>query len=303
MDAANASDPSSSFEPAPTNGGVMSLLKLDRFALTLGSILALALTFWILRTMNIPAVLFRAGSVLQQPGWIVVLGTLWVCIALSAIVATVVASRTHYDGGLFCACIALAGVSSHFGTIRYALLPAGGNGIYLALAVELILLYLPIIGVWFILHRMSTSGLLPAEHALDESDADEPLDQKLLATAAQTLLTMICMMLLCQSDVKRQTLASVFVSAYLGALIVHHFFIPTRPSAWYWTGPLVVGLVGYIGQSFGGTDFLIGEAKGFFAPMARPLPMDYASLGVAGAMMGYWTSQRWHRARLELEEG
>src|SRR5437762_1065164 len=133
MDAANPSDLTSSFERAPSDGGVTSLLKLDRFSLTLGSILALALTFWILRTMNIPAVLTRAGSVLQQPGWIVVMGTLWVCIALSAIVATVVASRTHYYGGLFCACVALAGVSSHFGTIRYALLSAGGNGIYLAM--------------------------------------------------------------------------------------------------------------------------------------------------------------------------
>ena len=303
MDAANPSDVPSSFAAVPTDGAITSLLKLDRFGLTLGSMLALALTFWILRTMNIPAVMYRAGSVLQQPGWIVVMATLWVCIALSAIVTTVVASRTHYDGGLFCACVALAGVSSHFGTIRYALIAAGGNGIYLALAVELILLYLPVMGVWFILHRMSTSHVLPAEHVLDESDPDEPLDQKLLATAAQTLLTMICMMIFCQSDAKRQTLASVFVSAYLGALIVHHFFISAQPSAWYWTGPLVVGLVGYIGQSFGGTDFQLGEATGFFAPMARPQPLDYASLGVAGAMMGYWTSQRWHRTRLELEEG
>jgi hypothetical protein len=31
-----------------------------------------------------------------------------------------------------------------------------------------------------------------------------------------------------------------------------------------------------------------GRVTGVFAPLARPLPLDYASFGTAGALLGYW---------------
>jgi len=43
-----------------------------------------------------------------------------------------------------------------------------------------------------------------------------------------------------------------------------------------------------------------GQGGGLLAPLARPLPLDYASLGTAGAILGYWTSRQWQRAK-ELE--
>jgi hypothetical protein len=47
-------------------------------------------------------------------------------------------------------------------------------------------------------------------------------------------------------------------------------------------------------------DWQIGQAG---VPLARALPLDYASAGPAGAILGYWMSRRWQRAgTLEEEE-
>jgi hypothetical protein len=146
-----------------------------------------------------------------------------------------------------------------------------------------------------------SSGLLPSERPLGEADREEPLDQKLLAAVAQVVVTMIVMMLICQSDAKIQTLASVGIASYVAALVAH-YFIATGPSAWFCVGPLVVGLIGYISQYLSPSDWMIGDVHGVFAALARPLPLDYASLGTAGALMGYWTSRQWHRERLESDQ-
>jgi hypothetical protein len=34
------------------------------------------------------------------------------------------------------------------------------------------------------------------------------------------------------------------------------------------------------------------------APLARPLPIDYATAGPAAALLGYWVSRRSHRQRV-----
>lgn len=285
---------------APPHGWLHGFLLQDRFALTLGSIIGLIVTMWLARTMHFPAVPYRAGAILQQSGWPIVIGLVWVAIALSAAAASIIASRNHYDGGLFCAAIALAGLSSKFGTVRYALLASSGASVYLLFAVELLLLSVPLALVWLVLFKLSRAGTIAPELVLDDTGVDEPLDQKLLATAGQALVMIILMMFICQTDVKKQTLASVAISAYFGALASYHF-VATRPSIWYFAGPILVGLIGYIGQYFNATDWMIGESRGFFAPLARPLPLDYASLGVAGAMLGYWTAQVWHQQRLEID--
>ena len=41
----------------------------------------------------------------------------------------------------------------------------------------------------------------------------------------------------------------------------------------------------------------LGIVGGMVPPLARPLPLDYASMGPAGAMLGYWVSRSWHLER------
>jgi len=103
-------------------------------------------------------------------------------------------------------------------------------------------------------------------------------------------------------------LAAVFVASLLATLLAYSF-APVRPSVWFWMGPLVVGVIGYasgyVNWGRGGPSlWKAGLASGFFAPLARPLPLDYASLGPAGAILGYWVSRGWQRAKeLEAEAG
>ena len=273
----------------------------SRFNLTAGSIACLLISLWLAATLNLPATPGYAGSLLQQDSWVFVMGAAWLALFGCTAVGTVLSSRIHYEGGLFCACIGLAGWSVRFGSSRYALLNATGPQVYLASAEELILLFVAIAIAWFVLYRLMSSGLLPSEKPIGEADRDEPLDQKFLAAAAQVVVTMIVMMLICQSDAKLQTLASVGIASYVATLAAH-YFIATGPSAWFWVGPLVVGLIGYISQYFSPSDWMIGDVHGVFAALARPLPLDYASLGIAGALMGYWTSREWHRERLESDQ-
>ena len=68
---------------------------------------------------------------------------------------------------------------------------------------------------------------------------------------------------------------------------------------------VIVGVFGYLFAylAFCSTDPITwksGTGGGTLAALARPLPLDYASLGTAGALVGYWTSRQWQRAK-ELE--
>jgi hypothetical protein len=103
----------------------------------------------------------------------------------------------------------------------------------------------------------------------------------------------LCMSRLAWTDAKGQALASVGLSAFAGAVAAHLLF-PVRRSRWLWTGPLLVGLAGYV-LSFFFCDNLwrIGQLQWLLGPLARPLPLDYASMGPAGALLGMWMAQRW----------
>ena len=61
-------------------------------------------------------------------------------------------------------------------------------------------------------------------------------------------------------------------------------------------------LIGYLLAHWAGADFTIGIPQGNFAPLARVLPLDYASAGAAGALLGYWVgAERPPIARRSIE--
>ena len=83
---------------------------------------------------------------------------------------------------------------------------------------------------------------------------------------------------------------------------------PTRPSVWFWIGPSLVGIIGYLFAYSAATDsqWLIGVAEPSLgeASLAYALPLDYAGAGTAGSLIGYWMSRRWqeHREAAENEK-
>jgi hypothetical protein len=267
--------------------------------LGLGSCFAL---FWFAGVrFDVPYPPSETGALLLQQTPIAALFVAGVALLVCVVLGSIITSTVHFDAGLVCAAFGLSALSMRGGPMRDNLFAANGPGVYLTLALELLILYGFIAAGWGLLRAVSRVGLVRAEHGDSDLHPSEPLDQRLLATLTQVVVMSILMMILSQSDQKAQALASVGIAAFLGALAAHQF-VPARPSLWFWIGPLAVGLLGYLGTYFNPGGWSIGEARGMFAPLARAQPLDYASFGPAGAIMGYWVSRRWHRGRVAGED-
>lgn len=271
----------------------------ERFTLSTGSIVSLLIAFWLSQTLAIPGAPMRGGTLLQQSAWPIAIGLAWIILIGCSLLTAIFASTVHYEGGLFCASFGAALLSARLGPMRYALFAATGPKVYLMMAAEILLLFFAIAIAWLILHGISRAGWLPVEEIVPP-ESREPLDQKILAAGMHVVVMTVIVLLLCRSDDKAQTLVTVGLAGYLASLAAYQF-VPAQPSAWFLAGPLIVGLVGYITQYFSPWDWMIGDARGYFAALSRPMPLDYASFGVAGSLLGYWTSHRWHHNRAETE--
>ena len=221
------------------------------------------------------------GSILAQPAPLVVLFLLAVMLAASALVGTIVARAVHFEAGLFSAAFGMIVVSLRCGTMQSVLFESGGSQtVYLRLIFELLILGGFLYGIWLLLCRL--------EGPVRASSGDSNTLTHLTATISQTVATAVFIMVLCQSEAKNQCLASVGLASLFGSMIAYKYS-PTRPSIWYWIGPLLAGVIGYALASLGqDANLEIGFPTGTFAALARPLPVDYASVGVAGAILGYW---------------
>jgi hypothetical protein len=182
----------------------------------------------------------------------------------------------------------MVALSVRGGPMRHVLLASPGNGIFPRLMIELSLLFVFVAIGWLALGKLRDMKLLKGEPLVEE-DADVVPAQGVMALGAQVVLMIILMLIFSQTDKKAQAIWSVALSACLAAWGTHSLF-PARPSAWFWTGPLIVGLVGYTLAWMGGNGLPGGAVGGLAPALARPLPLDYASVGVAGAIWGYWMS-------------
>jgi len=221
------------------------------------------------------------GSVLAQPAPVVVLFLIAVMLAVAALVGTIIARAVHFEAGLFSAAIGMMVISLRCGTIQSVLFEADGSQmVYLRLIFELAILGGFLYGIWYLLCRFDGSGR--------RAPGDSNILNNLTATVSQTVVTAVFIMVLCQSEAKNQCLASVGLGSLFGSMVAYKYS-PTRPSIWYWIGPLLAGAIGYALASLGqDANLEIGLPTGTFAALARPLPLDYASVGVAGAILGYW---------------
>ncbi|HZN67918.1 MAG TPA: hypothetical protein VFB66_21715 [Tepidisphaeraceae bacterium] len=281
------------------------LTRYQRNRLLLLTAMAVSCTlFWLSgRTFGIPEHVGYEDSLALQPSALLdmlVTGvTLLVCTALStAIVGTV-----RFEAGLFAGAVGLTALSVRGGPVRYVLQEAGAPRIFLAMALELVVLYGFLGLAWLGLWRLHRAGRLAGDETHDGlKDREHPLNDRLYALGTQVGAMLLLMLFFTRTDEKKQVLWAVFLSSYLATLLAYAMS-PVRPSAWYWCGPLVVGAFGYVAAylKWRGMDDAVhwraGIGEGFWAPLGRPLPLDYASLGTAGALLGYWMSRRWQSAR------
>jgi hypothetical protein len=272
-----------------------------RILLLLGIALCAAMFVWVGQTFQIPVAL--SGSLLQQPSSDLALIIVAVTFFAATLVGSAIAGSVRFDGGLFCACLALEALSlRNGGTMRDVLFASSSRSIFLALAIEVALLGLLVWCGWRLQWMLFRRGWLKEDSDRDGVIlAEDEFDLKAIALAAQVVVMTLLMLLLSQTDHKKLVLAGVGASATAGS-IAAFLAAPTQPSVWYWIGPFVVAIIGYLATYIAPIGWESGGPRGPLANLARPLPIDYASVGTAGAILGYWMSRRWQRNRDEAEE-
>jgi hypothetical protein len=241
----------------------------DRTLLAIGSIVCWILFATIGKLFGIPPVPGYQASLLSGGSAVMSILLAGVTFVACVLFGSLVSGAVHFEGGLFCASVGMLALSTRGGPIRYVLMYAGGAGVYFSLLVELVLLAGIVCIGWNVLIALRNAGYLHAEPLRDD-DPDALPAQGAMALVGQVILMVVLMALLAQSDRKAQVIWSVGISSFLAALAAHSLF-PARPSAWFWSAPLIVGGIGYTLAWFGG------------APGA----------GVAGSLYGYWTSRKW----------
>ncbi len=151
---------------------------------------------------------------------------------------------------------------------------------------------------WWILRNLYTAGKL-RDRETSSMRENETIDviAESSSLAAQFIITALLVMLFAESESKQQVMAAIFIASFAGSAIAHTSS-PTGPRSWYWLPPLVVGLFGFLlAYFFPPTGLSTADFRGSFAGLYRPMPLDYASMGPAGAIIGHWMSRRWQRDR------
>jgi hypothetical protein len=274
----------------------------DRILLVIGAIACYVIFRFVASLLGVPRDPGFDASLLHQPSSllviVVVVATLVACTLLGSLVAGIV----HFEAGLFCACVGLIALSVRGGPMRDTIINARGSGVFVMLAIELLLLSAGIAVAWITLLVLREQGWLRGdEERATHIDREEIPSQTALAIGVQIAVMFVMMLLLSGTDQKGQAIWSVAIAAMLGTLAAHSLF-PIRPAAWFLIGPLLLGVVGYIAASATGGYSSLGQVGGFFPPLARPLPLDYAAMGPAGALFGYWISRNWYLEREGLPE-
>jgi hypothetical protein len=283
----------------------LSYSQRARLLLLCGCI-ACFLLFWEAgHLFRIPVYAHREVSLLLGSAPLVDLLVVMVVLVVSVLIGTLVAGTIRFDAGLFCATAGLIALTARGGTMgdvlrQYADRATMQPNAFLVLATELVILFAIVALAWSALWLLHRGDWLQGDAFRDGvEDVVDPLSQRIWALAMQAAVMAIVVLLLCQTDAKKQVLASVFIGAFIGSISAYAVF-PVRPSIWYWAGPGLVGVVGYLWAFKSPGAWQIGHPD---VALARPLPLDYASIGPAGAILGYWMSRRWQRGREEEAEG
>ncbi len=237
---------------------------------------------------GLPAMGEFSISLLQQPSpaWAFVVAA--VAFLSSLLLAIPLTSSINRDTPIACGAASLAVISMRGGSGFYVLTHTAEPSTYLLLAVETVLLFALIgVGGW-IAHWLARPSVITRP---SDDREPEPLDQRLLAGLIAAFLMAAVLFVLSKNSAKQQALGSL-VGAGVAAGWLGFFSVPTRPAGWFLLGGLIVALLGYLTGYYSPAMIHIGEPGHYFAALARPLPIDYASAGVMGTIWGYSIGRR-----------
>lgn len=266
-----------------------------RILLLGASALGLGLLFFAGRFFDVPVHRGFEASLAQQPSVIFAFLLVLFCFALTVALGTAIAGHLSVNAGLLVGCLSLAGFSALGGTMRDVMLWAQAQQtaplrLFIVLAVETLLLGIIIAAAWWALRELRCRGVI-ARHQSAIAKSGSVGDQ-LTSLAAQVAVTAGVVLLLAPVSDKLQSWAAVFLASLVGA-IVTQYARPAGEEGWHWSAPLLVGIVGYLITAAYPAGFLTANLSGTFADLAHPLPLDYASFGPAGAIIGHWLAEKW----------
>ena len=227
------------------------------------------------------------------------------------------------EGALLAVLVGAAGLSLHSGPMRTLLweFQDSPQRLFTRLAIEALLMAAVLVAavVVILLIRGAFRRLVPrwvwgepAEPAAargEQGNAPSRSSQSAGATAARAgaclLMEMaaatVLLVLTFRSPDRGQVAFALAGSFFLSALIAHQTF-PARTAAACWLGPAIMAVavfaVGALAASY--PDKPTWHAALMVAqrlPLRAALPVDWLSLGGAGAVAGYWLSRRFHYAR------
>jgi hypothetical protein len=274
----------------------------SRTFLLAACLLSLAVFWWAGGAAGVAREYGFDGSLLVGPGPVGNVIATGVLIVVTVALGTLLAGFVRPDAGLFAAAVGLTALSVR-GRAVYSVLHHGdGPRVFLMLAAELVLLYAFLGAAWWALFSLRRRGRLHGDAVRDGlPDAELPPNAGWVALLSHAVIMAAVVILVARSEDKKQVLAAVALGSFAGAFFPY-WQHGARPSVWYWTGPLVVGVAGYllayVNPPLGWEIGRPGYRAGFLAAMARPLPLDYASVGTAAALLGYWMRRRSLRDRV-----
>jgi capsular exopolysaccharide synthesis family protein len=144
---------------------------------------------------------------------------------------------------------------------------------------QTILLFATLLFGWSVVRRTRMAGPLNIADPIVASDVA-------LAVFAQASAMSAMMILLSHWHSKGECLAVIAFSSCLATMLAY-WMAPLRSSLCFWLSPFAVALFGYLCAA--------ASAQGIHVSMlmalARPMPLDYASMGTIGAMLGFWIAR------------
>lgn len=249
--------------------------------------------------------------------------SLLVLLVVVAAIGTALSGKAVPQGGIFAAAVGLAVLSVRGGTMQVVLAYCGTEGtgsrrsLMASMAFECVLWAALLAACWLVVENVRRWLWPTASNNADESEG--PKDNKktkakpesqsnpgagwpalavtsvvalfvIWVTIARTPVAMIA---------RGQVIASVAFGLYLGVLAAR-YFTGITDVRWYLIAPLAVALVGYL---LGFLQADLGWAKGALSSyarlattpahaLARPLPIEYIAVGVAGAIAGLWSGEK-----------
>jgi hypothetical protein len=273
------------------SGSIFTPHRRTQAVVTIVSVLCIFMFWQAASWLGIPPVPKVDGSLLAQPQWPQAVLATYVLILVAVVVGTVLAGWSWFFAGLFTMSVGLVTLAVRCGATHFVLFDAASRGqarsIFIRLLFEQCLLFLAIATVWVFLWRKFLA-LLPKSQSEDEHK--EHAFSWIGAVAAQVIASGALVLLLTPTDAKKQVLLSVFAGTLLGSMLAEYLSPSRRAVIWYWLGPFIVGAVGYIAAYIHAVPWTVGTASGTLAPLAHPLPLDYAGAGTMGALLGYWVS-------------